>query len=539
VEGSWWPTGWRSCRDLVTPWVLDDSHWQLLRRILRDFGSALDEPTFLDDCLDTLVEALRADRGLVVRFWPDGGIYPVNARGPGRALDAMERAEVSRTIIEHARKADDAILWDDSPSPSESVRHLGILRALAAPLRARENRELLGVIYLDFRHLRHQPDEGERELLGAVAELLGPVLAQHDDVLRMRSALHEAEASREVPTPPLNELLALPGLLDARREIAAFLRSEDSLLVEGESGTGKTLLAHAMAAAAERRPIVRATLGTSDDMNTITSELFGHERGSFSGATERRVGLVEHADGGTLILDEVLNLSLRAQQLLLDFAQFGTFRPLGYKHPEPKRANVRIIAATNGDLPLAVEAGRFREDLYFRLAATAIVIPPLRDRRGDIPILAERFLRRIGGPQWTIGPALRELLVAPSVTLPGNVRQLEAAIRRAFHRASIRGGQQLSIEDLRPLELGVPTRTSTRPPSSHDNIVARTAERRQSKPPGVRGERPTADALATLLRDHDGNVTRLAEALGIGRNTLYRWLKEANVELNAVRADPT
>jgi len=506
---------------------LKASRWHLLRRILQDFGEALDQPTLLDDCLDTLVEALDADRGLVVRFWPDGGHYAVNARAPGRALAPRERVEISSTVIEAARKADDALLWDVAPTRSESAKSLGIIRALATPLRARGNPEALGVLYLDYRRLRNLPEEPERELLSAVADLLGPVLAQHDDVLRLRSALGEADSTSPTAPPPLHELLALPGLAGLRREVAAFLPTDDTLLIEGESGTGKTLLAHAIAAASERRPIVRATLGTSDDMNTVTSELFGHERGAFSGANAKRVGVVEHADGGTLILDEVLNLSLRAQQLFLDFAQFGTYRPLGYERPEPKRADVRIIAATNGDLPRAVEEGRFREDLYFRLAAVSLVLPPLRARREDIPILAQRFLRQRGGEEWSIDPELRELLTSETVSLPGNVRQLEAAVRRAYHRATMGPDKTLRVTDLRPIELMGPAHTTQR----HDSAPSVTSTRTR----GRRAPRPEPEELAELLREHGGNVTHLAESLSIGRNTLYRWLKEAGLSPRETR----
>ncbi|MEM1031417.1 MAG: sigma 54-interacting transcriptional regulator [Myxococcota bacterium] len=513
---------------------MEDHHWQLLRRLLKAFGSALDQPTFLDDCLDTLVEALDADRGLVVRFWPDGGHYPVNARAPGRSLRVDERSEVSRTIIEDARRAHDAILWDRELSRTDSVQSLGIIRALATPLRAPGRAEPLGVLYLDFRRLRSLPEEPERELLSAVADLLGPALVQHDDVLRLRHALRDEEAktSSSAAPPSLEELLALPGLDAVRREVAAFLHTDETLLIEGESGTGKTLLAHAIGVASGRRSIVRATLGTSDDLNTITSELFGHERGSFSGATSRRQGLVAHADGGTLILDEVLNLSLRAQQLLLDFAQFGTYRPLGYAGSEPLRANVRLIAATNGDLPAAVEEGRFRSDLYFRLAAAAVVLPPLRDRREDIPPLAERFLHRLGGSSWRLSSGLRAQLVAPDATLPGNVRQLETAIRRGYHRASSRGTPRLTTDDVRPVELGAPVRTGS--------VISPA---RSSEPAGggrrAPRRRPGADALVAQLRRAGGNVSLVAEELGIGRNTLYRWLKDAGIAPGAGRQEAT
>src|SRR5687767_14987062 len=143
-----------------------------------------------------------------------------------------------------------------------------------------------------------------------------------------------------------------------RRELQSAIHGESTILILGESGTGKTLLAHAIAEASGRLPVVRAVLGSSDDLNTITSELFGHERGAFSGALTRRTGLFELAHGGTLILDELLNLPPPAQQLLLDFCQFGTYRPLGYDRREPKRAEVRIIACTNGDIERALAEGR-------------------------------------------------------------------------------------------------------------------------------------------------------------------------------------
>src|SRR4029079_19208768 len=193
----------------------------------------------------------------------------------------------------------------------------------------------------------------------------------------------------------------------------------------------KTLLAQAIAEASAKRPIVRATLGGSDDLNTITSELFWHERGAFSGATGRRVGLVEFANNGTLILDELLNLPPHAQKLLLDFTQFGTYRPLGYDRAEPKKARVRIVGATNGDLRAAMRDGRFREDLYHRLAAVVIALPSLRERRGDIPALAERTLRRDDSSEvCTLSIATRQLLVAPALECSGNVRQLERVVAR-------------------------------------------------------------------------------------------------------------
>ncbi|MEM9695735.1 MAG: sigma 54-interacting transcriptional regulator, partial [Myxococcota bacterium] len=421
---------------------------------MRRFGQRLDQPTFLDDCLDHLVEALGASRGLIVRFWSDGGSFAVKARRPGASLTPAEQAEVSRTIVEQARRTEEAILWEPSNSATESIRDLGIFGAIAAPLRAPRSEEPMGVVYLDFRNIRRLPGPEDRELLAVVAELLGPVLTQYDELLRARIALHdEVLGRREEAALELDELLALPGLGAVKRDVAAFLRSDMPLLIEGESGTGKTMLAHAIANQSDRRPVVRATLGLTEDPHLVTSELFGHEEGSFAGALHRRAGLVEHADGGTLILDEVLNLSHQAQKLLLDFAQFGTYRPLGYLNPEPKRADVRVIATTHGDLADAIARGRFRDDLYFRLATATIRLPPLRERRNDVAILAEHFVRRIAGEGWRVAPRLRDRLLEPELEWAGNVRQLEAALRGAHRRAMLRGANEVTVEDIRDADL--------------------------------------------------------------------------------------
>ncbi len=307
------------------------------------------------------------------------------------------------------------------------------------------------------------------------------------------------------------------------------------MLILGESGTGKTLLAHALAEASGRRPIVRATLGSSDDPNTITSELFGHERGAWSGATARRVGLVEYANGGTLILDEILNLPPHAQQILLDFSEFGTYRPLGYEGAEPKRARVRIIAATNGDVRAAIKEQRFRQDLYYRLAGVTIDLPPLRARRDDVPALAESTLRRIDPSRpWTLSPGLRQLLVSPDIGWSGNVRQLEHAIERARERALVRDGEatELLPEHFAPRDI--------------DGAAIESAPAAPGQPLSARWQRVHADratleelekdVLRQALGEAGGVVAYAARSLGIARTTLASRLEALG--LRAAKGPP-
>jgi transcriptional regulator with GAF, ATPase, and Fis domain len=201
-------------------------------------------------------------------------------------------------------------------------------------------------------------------------------------------------------------------------------------------------------------------------MNTITSELFGHERGAFSGAVSKRKGLVEYANEGTLILDEVLNLPPHAQQLLLDFTQFGSYRPLGFQGRDPKTADLRIISVTNGDMAKAIADRRFRQDLYYRLATVPLVLPPLRDRRYDIPKIAVRYLNRTGAQaEWELDGKAIDVLISPKLPWRGNIRELEAVMERARNRAHASGSDEPVIE-ARHLDLDTGPQVSSSEPVS-------------------------------------------------------------------------
>jgi len=284
--------------------------------------------------------------------------------------------------------------------------------------------------------------------------------------------------------------------------------SDATILLTGESGTGKEVLAHAIHANSPRRGGRFVAVNCAAlPADLLESELFGHVRGAFTGAVRDRIGRVELASGGTLFLDEIGDLPLQLQVKLLRFLQEKTFERVGDSHT--RKADVRIIAATNVELRRAIVEGRFREDLYYRLRVVPIEIPPLRARREDIEPLARFLLVRVAGQH---GRELRFSADAIRVLLryswPGNVRELENAIEYAV---AVGRGQTIQPEDL-PLEILEPAPSPRTEP--HASVAAGASE---------------AEVIRTALEKHRWNREATAHALGIGRTTLWRKMRECGL----------
>ncbi|HXI21710.1 MAG TPA: sigma-54 dependent transcriptional regulator, partial [Gemmatimonadales bacterium] len=232
------------------------------------------------------------------------------------------------------------------------------------------------------------------------------------------------------PTEPI--LGKSPGIVAVLEKIHQVAGTDATVLIRGETGTGKELIARAIHAASSRRgrPLVAVNCGAIAS-GLVESELFGHERGAFTGALARKIGRFEQADGGTLFLDEIGDLAPELQVKLLRVLQEGELTRVG--GTQPIRVDVRVIAATHRDLPGMVQQGGFRQDLYYRLNVFPILVPPLRDRREDIPLLAEhltaRYAARMGKRIDTIPQALLDRLVA--YPWPGNIRELANLLERA------------------------------------------------------------------------------------------------------------
>jgi DNA-binding NtrC family response regulator len=277
-----------------------------------------------------------------------------------------------------------------------------------------------------------------------------------------------------------------------------------SILIQGESGTGKELVAKALHQASTRadKPLVVINCAALPE-NLLESELFGHEKGSFTGAIAAKQGLFEVADGGTLFIDEIGELAGSLQAKLLRVLEDGSMRRVG--SIKERRVDVRLLAATNRDMEKEVAAGRFREDLYYRINVMSLNLPPLRDRHGDIPLLIQNFL----GTAWTIEPAAVDAL--NRYRWPGNVRQLINAIERAQIMAD---SQCIRLYDL-PHEITSPPKVPAVPSS-----VASTDQL---------SEVEKAHVIEILERER-GNKARAAKALGINRRSLYRLLEKYNID---------
>lgn len=475
-----------------------------------------DADSFMDEALAALIDELCADCAVVFLGHSSGAASPWRGRDRRDVLPVDALEDVSRSLVERALSTGRAQHWDvASSAPRASARELGILAAVAAPI----GTPARAALYVDFRRLRNLAHAERTDVIAQAADLFADVIAPTE--FRPR----ESAVPADVAPPSLDALLTLPGLRALLPEISAAVQHPAPVLVLGETGTGKTLLAQSIAERIGRPPVVRAMLGTSQDLNTITSELFGHLPDAFTGATLRK-GLVEQADGGVLVFDEVLNMPLAAQQLLLDFTQFGTYRPLGHKHKDPKRARVRLLTVTNGDLEGAVREGRFRADLYHRLAGTVIRVPPLRERRGDIPGLASILLPRIArGAPVRLSLAARRVLRAERLPWPGNVRQFELLLTRAVERLRARPGavpHEITPEHLDPDVLTVAMEPESAPPPPADaERQAPFAARWQSlQMRRAQLEQEEAALLDEALAHHGGVLSKAARDLGVPRTTL-------------------
>jgi Nif-specific regulatory protein/two-component system response regulator HydG len=468
----------------------------------------------LSAILDTLIEGLGADRGFVVVR--EGGEFRATVARNFRS-EALSRAEeavscsIARAVMDGAR----ALLIGDASitepySKQPSIQQLSLRSVLCAPLVA--SAEAFALIYLENRQVGNCFTEGQRDLLDEVCALAGP---------RLRAAVAMTQAERRAEAFELTHGES-DGILTADPEMARILRTVRQIattdlpvLVEGETGTGKELIARAIYRHSRRVKGPFVVLNCAAIPATlIASELFGFVQGAFTGANRDRTGFVAAAHRGTLFLDEIGDLPLDLQPHLLRVLQSGEFTRLGTSRTE--QVDVRFIAATNRDLESEVKDEKFRADLFFRLSAVTIRLPPLRDRPHDIRLLAEHFSRASALQFGRETPRLTEECIQLLVdySFPGNVRELASEMARLVALAV--PGMPCGAESLNQR---IRSRGSARP--------AVSAEALQTSPMSL--SEMEKRLILSVLEHTDGNRTRAAELLGISREGLRTKLQRFQI----------
>jgi transcriptional regulator with GAF, ATPase, and Fis domain len=505
-----------------------------LEAIVRALSSRDRLKPLLAQVVDTMVLWTGVERGLLLLRAPDGRLVPRAARNLARQDLAGEQLALSTGLARRAMSEREAICATDAFAQvgdlHASVHALGLRSVLAVPLVARG--DVLGVVYLDDRVRRGAFGPGELAWVRLVASQAALAIADARDQALLRRAVRRAEranarlaaelGAREVELATMRAELASAGgetrfpydeIAGRSEAIRAMLRlvdrvttSEVPVLLAGESGTGKELVARAIHKNGPRgaRPFVSENCGSVPE-TLLESTLFGHVRGAFTGASATRAGLFDVADGGTLFLDEIGEMPLAMQTKLLRVLQNGEVRAVGGERS--RTVDVRIIGATHRDLEAMVSAGTFREDLFYRLNVVGIRVPPLRERREDIPLLVSRFVEKYAATKVKVTRAAMERLTV--FPWPGNVRQLENEVRRALVLADDR----IDVADL-----------------SEEVARGGPAAAREA---GL-GLKARVDALETqLVRDAlqktSGNQTRAAEVLGVSRFGLQKMMRRLGI----------
>ena len=467
-------------------------------RSLADLGARL---------VDLALEAVPAARAALVL--PGEDDFTVVAQKARRKSAAPLR--ISRTVLAQVRHEKAALLSNDLDD-SQALKAADSLiasrvRALAAvPVMVAER--LVGVLYLDSDEPDFRFEETNLQLLLGLANLAAGVFEGVRHVERLESERERIQAEGQASSDMVGESAAIRRVFEFVGRVA---RADATVLIMGESGTGKELAAQAIHRRSPRSSAPFVAIHCAALAETVLeSELFGHERGAFTGALTLKKGKIEVADGGTVFLDEIGELSPAAQVKLLRVLQEREFERVG--GTRPIRVDIRVIAATNKNLEKEAEAGRFREDLYYRLSVVSFTMPALRERREDIPLLANYFASRFGSKLRSripgISPEARAILAR--YDWPGNVRELANSIERAVVLGT---GELIEPEDLPEALLETGGSPAHHLATYHDVVNAAKRE-----------------AILQATREANGSYTEAAKRLGVHPNYLHRLVRNLNLK---------
>jgi Nif-specific regulatory protein len=480
-----------------------------LLKIATGIGGIRDRDSLQWQLLGLIFEIVPAERGAFLLF--DHLQEFSSAVAWDRVLGPGHPVRVSRTIVDRVLQEGVGLVVsdvssEDSLRDARTLTDLRVRSLLCVPLTI--SGTVVGAIYLDSKNPAQRFDENHLQVMAAVAGIASLALdnVRHWEQLRQENQDLRAEIDLEHN---------MVGGSSRMREVFEFIRrvapTDSTVFIHGESGTGKELVARAIHRNSSRaeRPFVAINCAAITE-TLLESELFGHEKGAFTGATAQKKGKVETAEGGTLFLDEVSELAPGLQAKLLRVLQEREFERVGGTRPIP--LDVRLIAASNRNLTEAVEVGAFRKDLYYRLNVVAVTMPPLRERREDIPLLADHFIVKASRKCRTrvkpLSPAARACLT--TYEWPGNVRELENAIERAL----VLGSSDTLLPDDLPeaiLEAASPV------PDGSANYLGALKETKKQ-------------LVLQALQQASGNYIEAAKALGMHPNSLLRLIRNLGLK---------
>src|SRR5262245_15034563 len=495
----------------------------LLYRLALDMGSAATYEDLVRIVLDALLEAIPAEVGAILMVpRGEGGAFGGERVGRGQELVlAAHRhrdpsrhgyARVSEYVSNEVLASREAILAENVARDRylrnrESLSDLGATSLICAPIIFGE--KVLGLVHLYCTDPHKALNAEDLEFSVAVARQLGTAIHNLQKQVSLSNSNRSLRDQLRVESELVGASSPIKGI---EKQIGLVAGTNATVLIRGESGSGKELVARAIHYSSPRREGPFVCLNCAALTETLLeSELFGHEKGSFTGATEKKVGKFEAADHGTIFLDEIGEMNVGTQAKLLRVLEGHPFERVGGS--VPIRVDVRVVAATNKPLEENVRAGTFRRDLFFRLQVVEVQVPPLRDRRGDIPLLAEHFLRRFvretGRKIKGFTPAAMRKM--EEYHWPGNVREIRNVVERAVALGTgpMIDAQEIWLSSLEASRPPMPTAADAYEPLSLDEVEKRHIER--------------------TLAHTDWNKSQAAAILHIERSTLDRKIKAYNL----------
>ncbi|MDE5831587.1 MAG: sigma 54-interacting transcriptional regulator [Desulfovibrio sp.] len=489
----------------------------LLRELAAILDDARDLPVVLDSFLKTLAKGRALSRCVVTLIDPDDGQIRIEA---AYGLNAIERERgayapgegVTGAVVAHGESIGVADVSREPLFLNRACRR-DLTRESASfvcvPIKSRG--EAVGALSIEFPEDASRKLDEETRFVAIAASLLARIVGE--------SAARKERGSDKTAFARAAGMLS-PAIRQVYDQIRIVAPSATTVLLLGESGTGKELAPRAIHESSPRasKPFVSLDCAALP-VNLIESELFGHERGAFTGADSPRKGRFELADGGTLFLDEIGELPLLAQAKLLRALRDKSFEPLG--SARTRRVDIRLIAATNRNLAAMVEAGTFRGDLYYRLNVFPIRLPPLRERKEDILPLAIFFLKRCAARDGKAPPRLSPdaMEILQNYAWPGNARELENCMERAW---LLLGSGNALFPDYLPAE-------------SRENRTRKDARARETLREKL--DRLEKDCLLDALRDNGGNMKKAAAALGLTERIMGLRAKKYALNCKAFRGD--